>query len=184
MPADRHEASKSPKMMDPELLGRLIDRHAPALELFARQWCDSAEDVVQEAFVRLAGQDPTPMEPLAWLFRVVRNGAVNAGIASRRRKRHEKSAAATGTAWFHADTGFEFEPELVQATLATLPIDQREVIVAHLWGGLSFQEIAVLIDSSRSSVHRRYQAGIVTLREILGVTCPDRSSPRDPTNPA
>jgi len=170
--------------MDPELLGRLIDRHAPALELFARQWCSTAEDVVQEAFVRLAVQEPTPEQPVAWLFRVVRNGAVNAGIASRRRKRHEEAAAADGQAWFQPDSSSDFDPDIVQASLASLPIEQREVIVAHLWGGLSFQEIAELIDSSRSSVHRRYQAGIVTLRERMGVSCPVRSNPTEPTNPA
>jgi len=26
--------------MDPDLLGNLLDQHAAALELFARQWCD------------------------------------------------------------------------------------------------------------------------------------------------
>ena len=69
--------------MNPDLLGRLIDRHAPALELYARQWCDTAEDVVQEAFVKLAGQNPAPDHPAAWLFRAVRNGALNAATASR-----------------------------------------------------------------------------------------------------
>lgn len=171
-------------MMDPELLGSLIDRHAPALELYARQWCASAEDVVQEAFVRLAVLESTPENPVAWLFRVVRNGAVNAGIASRRRKRHEEAAAANVPAWFQPETGSEFDPDIVQASLSSLPIEQREVIVAHLWGGLSFQEIAELVQSSRSSVHRRYQAGIVTLRELMGVSCPVRSTPKDPTKPA
>ncbi len=170
--------------MDPELLGRLIDRHAPALELYARQWCGSAEDVVQEAFVRLAVLETMPENPVAWLFRVVRNGAVNAGIASRRRKRHEEAAAANGPAWFQPECGSEFDPDTVQASLSSLPIEQREVIVAHLWGGLSFQEIAELVQSSRSSVHRRYQAGIVTLRELMGVSCPVRSTPTDPTKPA
>jgi hypothetical protein len=37
--------------MDPDLLGNLLDQHAAALELFARQWCDVPEDVVQDAFL-------------------------------------------------------------------------------------------------------------------------------------
>ncbi len=32
--------------MDPDLLGNLLDQHAAALELYARQWCDTPEDVV------------------------------------------------------------------------------------------------------------------------------------------
>jgi DNA-directed RNA polymerase specialized sigma24 family protein len=40
----------------PELFGRLLSEHAASLTLFARQWCAAPEDVVQEEFVRLAGQ--------------------------------------------------------------------------------------------------------------------------------
>jgi hypothetical protein len=55
--------------LGPELLGRLFDRHAAALELYARQWCDAAEDVVQEALIELVGQcrppdDALPSDPL------------------------------------------------------------------------------------------------------------------------
>ncbi len=40
--------------MDPADLGRLLDRHARVLELYARQWCSQPEDIVQEAFVSLS----------------------------------------------------------------------------------------------------------------------------------
>ena len=166
--------------MDADQLGALIDRHAPALELFARQWCESAEDVVQEAFVKLAGQNPQPEQPVAWLYRAVRNRAINAGLASRRRKRHETGAAANADLWFESEFTPEIEPEQAQAVLESLPIDQREVIVAHLWGGLTFQEIAVLVDSSSSTIHRRYQAGLAALREQLGVACPAKSARTKP----
>src|ERR1700733_1444149 len=88
--------------MDSAELGRLIDRHAAALELYARQWCDTPEDVVQEAFLKLAGQGGLPDNPAARLFRVVRNGPINAATAARRRRRHESGAAETRT-WFQAD---------------------------------------------------------------------------------
>src|SRR5271170_7047104 len=87
--------------MDSDWLGRLVDRHAAALELFARQWCDTPEDVVQEAFVKLAAQHTPPENSAAWLFRVVRNGALNAAQAARRRRRYE-TARAESTAWFQA----------------------------------------------------------------------------------
>ena len=85
--------------MDSDRLGRLIDQHAAAIELYARQWCDAAEDVVQEAFLKLAQQNHPPENPAAWLFRAVRNRAINAGIAARRRRRHESDAA---TGWFQS----------------------------------------------------------------------------------
>ena len=62
----------------PELLGRLFDEHAAALVLYARQWSDAPEDVVQEAFVQLARQRIVPDRVVPWLFRVVRNGAIGA----------------------------------------------------------------------------------------------------------
>ena len=165
---------REPGMMDPDLLGLLIDRHAAALELYARQWCGSAEDVVQEAFVTLATRTPVPFHPVAWLFRTVRNGALNAASASRRRRRHEAEAAATAPSWFEPGThrGGEIDAESAQAALAQLPLEQREVVVAHLWGRLTFEEIGDLIGASASSAHRLYHAGLLALREQLGVPCP------------
>ena len=160
--------------MDSEWLGRLVDRHAAALELFARQWCDTPEDVVQEAFVKLAAQHTPPENAAAWLFRVVRNGALNAAQAARRRRRYE-TAAAESTGWFEANRTVtspdKLDPETAAAELRSLPLEQREVIVAHLWGGLSFQEIAVVSGCSASTAHRLYSAGLSMLRERLGVTC-------------
>ncbi len=161
--------------MEPELLGDLIDRLAAALELYARQWCDSPEDVVQEAFMSLASQPRPPSSPGAWLFRAVRNRAINAGIARRRRLRHEAGAAIEGSAWFEVDPTARLDssvdPAHAQAALETLPVNQREVIVAHLWGGLTFEQIAELAGTSSSSAHRMYQAGLLALRARLGVPC-------------
>jgi RNA polymerase sigma-70 factor (ECF subfamily) len=44
----------------PEILGRLCDEHDAALVLYARQWCKAAEDVVQQAFLDLAGERTAP----------------------------------------------------------------------------------------------------------------------------
>ncbi len=86
--------------MDSELLGKLIDRHADALVLFARVRCDTPEDVVQEAFLKLVGLQTMPSDVCAWLYRAVRNGSINAAKAAGRRKRHESQAGASRTAWF------------------------------------------------------------------------------------
>ncbi|WP_406697405.1 RNA polymerase sigma factor [Singulisphaera sp. Ch08] len=168
--------------MDSAQLGRLIDRLAGPLELYARQWCDTPEDVVQEAFVKLAAQRKPLLSLEAWLFRTVRNGAINAGIASQRRKRHEAEAAATVPAWFEPDPlgrgATAVDPELAQSALAALPLAQREVIVAHLWGALAFEQIAELAGISASSAHRLYHAGLTALRERLGIPCRTSSTTR------
>ena len=70
--------------MGPDQLANLVAEHAGALTLFARQWCQAAEDVVQEAFIKLAGLSVAPERPVGWLYRTVRNGAISALRSSRR----------------------------------------------------------------------------------------------------
>src|SRR5262249_3432779 len=66
-------------------VARLIDAHAAPLVLYARQWCDAPEDVVQEAFLKLVRLGQPPQDAAAWLYRVVRNGALDAAKTARRR---------------------------------------------------------------------------------------------------
>jgi RNA polymerase sigma-70 factor (ECF subfamily) len=157
----------------PDELGRLLDRYAAPLALYARQWCDLPEDVVQEAFVKLAGQRPPPAHPVAWLYRAVRNAALTAGRSARRRRRHEARAAERAPPWFEPAPGAALDGQAAAAALLGLPAEQREVIVAHLWGGLSFSQIGDLVGASASTVHRWYAAGLAALRERLGVPCPN-----------
>ena len=172
--------------MEPERIGELLDRLGPGLALFARQWSDSPEDVVQEAFVALALLREDPEVPSAWLYRAVRNGAINSGIAERRRRQRELVAGSRRTRWF-TPAEFPINPsaaldlDAVQTALAGLVDPQREVIVAHLWGGLTFEQIADLVQTSASSAHRLYQAGLMTLRERLGVPCRSTTLPHKPT---
>jgi RNA polymerase sigma-70 factor (ECF subfamily) len=165
--------------MGPDSLGRLIDQHAPALVLYARQWCAAPEDVVQEAFIKLSRANPPPANVVSWLYRVVRNGALSAQRAQQRRRRHEAHAAGRQPPWFVTGDDQALDAEIAAAALEGLPAEQREVIVAHLWGGLTFEEIGPLMGASSSSAHRWYAAGIASLRERLHVPCPPcRPTPR------
>jgi RNA polymerase sigma-70 factor (ECF subfamily) len=160
--------------MGPELLGRLVDEHAAALALYARQWCVAPEDVVQEAFLKLVTQKHPPEHPVPWLYRVVRNGALSAARAAKRRQRHEAIAAARVPAWFQTADGAALDAEAATTALQELPLEQREVIVAHLWGGLSFEQVAELAGCSSSTAHRWYVAGLTALREKLRLPCPTK----------
>jgi len=161
-------------MMGPDQLGRLLDEHAAALVLYARQWCSAPDDVVQEAFIKLAAQNPT--EPAPWLYKVVRNAALSAARSERRRQRHEHEAASRASVWFVPAEGKRLDEESATAALRSLPKEQREVIIAHLWGGLTFEQISQLMATSSSTAHRSYLAGLSALRERLGVPCPKTSA--------
>ena len=86
-----------PSGVSHELLAELFDAHAPRLELFAAQWSGNAADCVQEAFIQLARQPSPPNDPAAWLYRVVRNRAMNMARSERRRRHHEAVRANGGS---------------------------------------------------------------------------------------
>src|SRR5262245_30856121 len=152
-------------------LASLIDAHGPALVLYARQWCTAPEDVVQGAFVKLIAQRRPPDEPVPWLYRVVRNAALDTFKSERRR--HEREARVARPArWFVEPEIEGLDAELAVAALQRLSAEVREVIVARLWGGLSFEEIGGLAGCSASTAFRRYDAGLAALRRELGVPCP------------
>jgi RNA polymerase sigma-70 factor (ECF subfamily) len=158
-------------MIDPDRLVRLLDDHAAALELYAAQWADSPADVVQEAFIRLAEQAPLPDRILPWLYTVVRNGAISATRAATRRNKHERNAAELHGSWFDQDAMAPIDAQTATAALRDLPEEFREVLVARIWGGLSFEEIGELTGASSSTAHRRYESGLRKLRVKLGVPC-------------
>lgn len=157
--------------IEPELLGRLFDAHAAALWLYARQWCDGsdAEDAVQQAFLSLARQSALPDQAAAWLHRVVRNAAVSAARSRHRRLKRE-ARASSGEAWF-SSVDDQLDARSATRFLAELELDCREVIVARLWGGLNFDQIARLQGCSLTTAHRRYQHGLAQLQERLERPC-------------
>lgn len=157
-------------MTGPEVAS-LIDAHAAALRLFARQWCESPDDAVQDAFCKLMSCPTVPDDPAAWLFRSVRNAAIDRGRADARRKRRERLSAKPER-WFEERAIGGLDAAVAIAALDALPGEQREIIVARLWGGLTLEQAAMAAGCAVSSAHRRYEAGIEALRERLNVPCP------------
>lgn len=147
-----------------KLIAELVGTRLPALVLFARQWKhDSAEDIVQEAFIRLMRLVEPPQDPVGWLFAAVRNASNQHLRAEKRRRCRENASLAEKKPWFGPCEG---ENELV-AELESLPLDYRTVIVAKIWGNLTFEQIAAMTGSSRSSAHRKYNEGLALLKKRL-----------------
>jgi len=158
--------------MSPHDFALLVDRHGPPLMLYARQWCAAPEDVVQDAFLKLVALRQPPREAVPWLYQVVRNAAIDATRAVRRRQKRE---AAQPARWFVEPEVDGLDAAAAVAALERLPADLREVIVARLWGGLSFEQIAEVAGCSASTAFRRFSAGIDALRQSMGVPCPNPS---------
>ncbi len=103
----------------------------------------------------------------------MRNGAIDASRAARRRTRYEAAAADSAPKWFapsYDPTGLD--ARAAAGALAQLPPEIREIIVAHIWGGLTFEQIAEAVGSSAATCYRRYAAGLDVLRQKLGAERP------------
>jgi RNA polymerase sigma-70 factor (ECF subfamily) len=142
----------------------LWNENVRGLILYVRQWIDrDAEDVVQDAFLKLLQMIPPPDNPKAWLYRVVRNAAID----RQRRNRWFKPPPLEN--WFESlpDKSEPFSGVELTQLLETLPETCREIVIAKIWGNLNFREIAELTQRPISSVHHDYQQGIERLRKIL-----------------
>lgn len=162
----------------PEELERLLARHGGALALYARQWTSAPEDVVQDVLVQLVRQRAAPENVVGWLYRAVRNRAISAARTDGRRQRRESVAASRGEPWFKPSDDARLDAEAATRALELLPIEERETVVARLWGGLSFGDIAKLTGTSPSTAVRRYQSGLAAMRERLRVPCVETKNSR------
>jgi RNA polymerase sigma-70 factor (ECF subfamily) len=152
-----------------ELLGRLLDQHGPALAMYAARWTDAPDDCVQEALVELARQPKLPESIVAWLYKVVKNRALNVARGARRRREREARVAENRLA------GATRQDALLSVTIVDV-LDQlaeqdREIVVMRIWGGLTFEEIAAALTVSASTAHRTYQLALSRLRDHLEPPC-------------
>jgi RNA polymerase sigma-70 factor (ECF subfamily) len=151
--------------------------HAAALVLYARQWLDraAAEDAVQEAFVRLIGLPGAPDNVQAWLFKAVRNVAIDQARAGARRGARELSIARGRADWFDPRPADLIDARAAQDALHTLPIGQREVVVMRLWGQMTLAQISAVTGDSVSTVFTRYRAALDAVRKIMESTCSNKT---------
>ena len=151
--------------MDPRRLVELIDQLAPALELYARQWTDAPEDVVQDAFVRFWRRNHN-IDNRALLYAAVRSAALDLIRRDGRRARRE-TEVYSGMAQF-SDPQFETIDDS-QGVLATsidrLPHEQREVLVMKIWNELTFTEIGSVLGISQNTAASRYRYALGALRK-------------------
>ena len=59
------------------------------------------------------------------------------------------------------------ELKRLNKAIAQLPYEQREVVILHLRGEMTFKKIAAIQDESINTVQSRYRYGIEKLRTLL-----------------
>ena len=148
-----------------------LARHGPALLLLARQHCrsrDDAHDAVQDGFVRFWKSRDKANDPAAYLFACVRSAAIDLSRAQGRRGRREAnvSPAREMTELFDPLEREELR-QAVETALATLPAEQREVIVLKIWGELTFAQIAAALAIKPETAASRYRYALSRLHAAL-----------------
>lgn len=167
---------------DEGALAELIESTSPwLLGVAQRMLNDSqeAEDVVQDAYVRLWQQDLSGEagdgRVVPWLLRVTRTRCIDRLRRRRRRTKHEQVLSGPGaeppitppqepneaaSPGWHIHRG-------IHAALATLPAEQQHVVQLAYFAGLSQSEVAEQLQIPLGTVKTRTRLAFAQLRTLL-----------------
>jgi RNA polymerase sigma-70 factor (ECF subfamily) len=160
---------------DRNAFGELVCRYYPGVVRVVYRLCGDtglAEDMAQEAFLRgwVALPSFHPRSSLRnWLYRI----AVNATLDVLRRRSEDTLDDEAAQMYPDQADGPEttlIEKErvaLLQQATRSLPEAARSVLVLREYGGLSYQEIASVLDIPVGSVMSRLNYARNRLRELL-----------------
>lgn len=142
-------------------------QHGAALLLFATAISGDrvrAQDALHQVFLKLMqnGKLGEAEDKKAYLFACVRNAVLNDMT-----RQNRSTSLEVESIWFTPPERDYTGEQNLRRALALLPGDQREVLVLHMWGELTFAEIGKLLDLSSNTVASRYRYGLAKLRELL-----------------
>ena len=143
----------------------LYQQHGPGLLLYACSLLGrkhAGEDVLQQVFMKLLEQNTIPEEPKPYLFRAVHNVALNLIRAE-----GKQVELADIEPWFEAPEQDHEARVTLTTELMRIPQEQRQVLVLHLWGGLTFDQIATVVSISPYTAASRYRYALQKLRSAM-----------------
>jgi RNA polymerase sigma-70 factor (ECF subfamily) len=123
-----------------------------------------AQDALQQVFLKAIenGSLSQAINKKAYLFACVRNAVVNDAKLQK-----QNMPLDIDSAWFSPpDRDYAAEQNLRRALL-DLPQEQREVVVLHAWGELTFSEIGDLLGVSLNTAASRYRYALAKLRDAM-----------------
>ena len=150
------------------LLDRLYREHAPAALRFALMLTgerELSEDLVQEAFVRVAAKLDSLREPDAfgaYLTRAVANLAKSHFRHQQVVARHERTVDGRTLVVHPVDV---VSSDALLVALRRLPMRQRAAIVLRYYNDASHEDIARILDIPLGTVKSLLSRGLVKLRE-------------------
>jgi RNA polymerase sigma-70 factor, ECF subfamily len=155
-------SSKCVGRTDREQLQKLYEEHARGLLAYACSFVTgfaSAEDALHQVFERLLrGDIEIEGAPGPYLYRAIRNTCLN-------QIRNRSREVELDDRWFEGPPGMKETGIFLQSALQELPEEQRQIIMLHIWGELSFEESASVLGISPNTAASRYRYGLSKLRE-------------------
>ena len=151
--------------MNHEEVRRLYEEQGPAFLGYACALLGvraSAQDVLHSVFLKLMNEKETISDPVPYVYRALRNTALNV-----QRQESRLIPLEDESAWFEPISLMSEVALAVQEALRALPSEQREVVVLHLWSEMTFCEIAALIQIPPDTAASRYRYALSKLRELL-----------------
>lgn len=145
----------------------LYRQYGPALLAYATNLLadrGAAEDVLHQVFLKLLGMSRLPEDPRPYLFKAMRNRALNA-IRSKARL-----GPLDGQEWLVRPPGLADAAVEAESAIRELPPEQREVVVMRIWGEMTFAEIARILQVSENTAASRYRYALNKLRVLLKET--------------
>ena len=159
---------------DQDALLAIYRRHARRVHGFALRMlnsADDAEELVEEVFMevwqRAGSYQPQRGGPLAWIFVIARSRTID---RLRKRQREQRPAAWQPDAAArdpHQEAWARQTAAVVRAALDDLPKEQREVLDACYYGGLSQSQAATALGLPIGTVKTRARAALQHLRGDL-----------------
>jgi RNA polymerase sigma-70 factor (ECF subfamily) len=150
-------------------LAEWYEAHGTELMLYARQWSPDqrAEDIVQDAFIKLLKQRKCPDNVRAWLFRVVRNASISIVRRLQQRRQAARKFRHREIMWFESHSDDLIDARLAQDILQTLPSHLCEIVLLRIWGQMSLREIAQVMNKSIPWIHNEYKTALEMIRKNL-----------------
>ena len=128
-----------------------------------------AEDALHEAFCRGFRLTEIPRNLKAYMFRSVRNAAIDQLRQKGRTSSLVEDYVFDSSAGPRELAEQEQFKRLVADVLLKLSRDERETIVQHLYADLTFQEIADMRERSIGTVTSWYRRGLAKMKDYLEV---------------
>jgi RNA polymerase sigma-70 factor (ECF subfamily) len=125
---------------------------------------DSAEDAIHGVFEQLLRRGYLPADLRPYVFRCVRNAALD---SLRRARIRRDSIFKVTAALDHIKDPPPFRADELERWLQMLSSDERETIVLKIFNDFSFQQIADLRKVPLPTVASWYRRGLDELRAVL-----------------